>query len=276
MNLSQLSDSLPVFLHALSEKNWSESQTRLRSAELTPFYVERYCQPRNNLLAPTAHVYWEFIYVFGGRGSFKTPTESIALGPGSAMLVPPGLEHAEYSGTLLDTLWVGLTGSHFRKVDPALRYMVEKTTLFQYSERLWLLAEQKQTGCGPEMDGLCRCIMSILTQHDATSQASRLTGIERAIEYIHANIAEPISVPTIAEDVGMSEGYFYRSFRRIVGVTPLEYLVNQRLKRATRLLHETTLSVNHIAQLVGYRDACYFRRLFKTRTGMTPSRYRHE
>ena len=268
--------SLPPFLHPFRDGMWGDNSNLARSKEITPFYVERYCQPRSEMAAQGPHDYWEFIYVFGGRGTFRAASESFEVGPGASLLIPPGLPHGEYSKTLLDTLWVGLAGSQISRLTAScLLYQMGKREMLGHAERLWLLSKQKERGCGNEMDGLCRCILALMTRPNSAETASRLTGIERAIEHIHMHLAEPLSMSSgMAEVAGMSEGHFYRSFKRVIGATPLEYVVNQRLKQASRLLHETTLSVNRIAELVGYPDAGYFRRLFKTRKKMTPTEHR--
>jgi transcriptional regulator GlxA family with amidase domain len=65
-----------------------------------------------------------------------------------------------------------------------------------------------------------------------------------------------------------------RRFRAATGSTLIEYVQNLRIEHAKRLLEEARLPVDEISAAAGYEDASFFRRLFKRRTGLSPSDYR--
>ena len=65
-----------------------------------------------------------------------------------------------------------------------------------------------------------------------------------------------------------------RRFKKATGVTLIDYLQNLRIEEAKRLLESGRMPVEAINVEAGYEDAPFFRRLFKRRTGLTPSQYR--
>lgn len=67
---------------------------------------------------------------------------------------------------------------------------------------------------------------------------------------------------------------FSRSFRREIGISPIEYLSNVRLEHAMQLLTTTNLSINEIAVLSGFSNGNYFAKVFKRKLGFTPSDYK--
>ena len=72
----------------------------------------------------------------------------------------------------------------------------------------------------------------------------------------------------------MSKSYFLRLFRRYMGTTPYNYLVNFRITQAKELLVITDHSVSEIAQKVGFGDASNFSTRFAKATGQSPLQYR--
>jgi transcriptional regulator GlxA family with amidase domain len=73
---------------------------------------------------------------------------------------------------------------------------------------------------------------------------------------------------------GLAPRTFKRRFRAATGYAPVEYVQALRLEEAKQVLETTDEPVDAIAATVGYDDPTFFRRLFKRRTGVTPSRYR--
>ena len=92
--------------------------------------------------------------------------------------------------------------------------------------------------------------------------------------HIRANIASELSIADLARHAGMSERHFTRIFRAQSGVTPTEFVKHVRIEEARRLLEASELSVNAVAQRVGYSAPDAFRRVFTRQVGMEPSRYR--
>lgn len=91
--------------------------------------------------------------------------------------------------------------------------------------------------------------------------------------YIDDNIGEPISVDDLADLLKCSKFYFLREFKKLVGMTPYQYLMNKRLEQAKRLLSAEKMNIAVIAQELGFNDQSHFTRAFKSHFNMTPGQF---
>lgn len=85
---------------------------------------------------------------------------------------------------------------------------------------------------------------------------------------------EKIYIGDLAEQSGMSQAQMRKIFKNVNGISPRDYLIGKRIAEAKVYLEEGTLTVAEIAEKVGYENVNYFSRLFKKRTGMSPTAYR--
>jgi AraC family transcriptional regulator len=109
----------------------------------------------------------------------------------------------------------------------------------------------------------------------ATKAAAR--DRRRAVEtamWIDANAHEPIGLDCAADEAGLSPFHFLRLFRDVLGVTPHQYLVRARLRRAARLLADEERSITDISLDVGFADLSNFVRTFHRAAGVSPTGYR--
>ena len=105
----------------------------------------------------------------------------------------------------------------------------------------------------------------------------RMRDRRRAVEaamWIDDHAHELVSVQTAAAQVGVSHFHFLRIFARVLGVTPHQYLVRARLRRAARLLSTDTRSITDIAFDVGFADLSNFVRTFHRAAGVSPRHFR--
>ena len=101
----------------------------------------------------------------------------------------------------------------------------------------------------------------------------RRRAVEAAL-WIDANAGEPISLEDVAAVAGLSAFHFLRLFAKVLGLTPHQYLVRTRLKRAAALLAEESRPITDIALDVGFNDLSNFVRTFGLAAGVSPSRFR--
>ncbi|MFB9756363.1 helix-turn-helix domain-containing protein [Paenibacillus hodogayensis] len=85
---------------------------------------------------------------------------------------------------------------------------------------------------------------------------------------------EPFELREIASALQLSPARFTQKFKQQFSVTPNQYLVSYRLKRAKSLLMETKLTMNQIAECIGYQDGYYVSKMFRKYFNVTPSMYR--
>ena len=94
-----------------------------------------------------------------------------------------------------------------------------------------------------------------------------------AVGYMKEYYAEKITCDMLASRAYLSTGYFHRVFRSVTGVSPIEYLKEVRLKKATELLTRSHMTVKQAAAAVGYSDMKHFYRIFEEKYKMTPKEY---
>lgn len=101
-------------------------------------------------------------------------------------------------------------------------------------------------------------------------------GIIEAQRFLDEHFQENLSMDEVARMFFLSPGYFRHLFVRLIGFSPKQYVMRNRLARARELLENTTMSVSQIAEQVGFSDASNFIRSFKAHYGATPSSIRKE
>lgn len=95
--------------------------------------------------------------------------------------------------------------------------------------------------------------------------------IQKALLFIHENYAQELSLNDLANQLHVSPTYLSRLFRKEVGTSFIDYLVSYRIDKARQLILQTNLDLKTIGEQVGFRGYNYFLRVYKEKTGHTPS-----
>lgn len=100
--------------------------------------------------------------------------------------------------------------------------------------------------------------------------------LRAAMRLINQSLEELPSLAEIARKVGTHDKRLSAIFREHLGTTVFAYVRDARLRRAQELLADSAMSMQDIAELVGFRSACNFTTAFRERQGMTPSQFRQQ
>lgn len=109
----------------------------------------------------------------------------------------------------------------------------------------------------------------------ASEALERPPRLEQAISYCRKNLGRPIGVADLARASGYSRFHFVRVFRHSEGVSPSEFIRNERMSVAARMLVETEMPIAGIAEETGFASSNYFTKVFRRVYGMPPTAFRH-
>jgi AraC family transcriptional regulator of adaptative response / methylphosphotriester-DNA alkyltransferase methyltransferase len=98
--------------------------------------------------------------------------------------------------------------------------------------------------------------------------------ITQIIQWIDSHYMEPLTLDKLADLFHGSAYHLHRTFKRIKGITPSDYIQKIRMEIAMKCLKATDQTVMEIATSVGIPNAAHFATLFQKKTGLTPTKYR--
>ena len=101
-------------------------------------------------------------------------------------------------------------------------------------------------------------------------QRGEIQRISKAVDYIHQNLDQPVSVEGLAKMVHMGQTSFYENFKKVMLMSPLKYAKSVKLDRAQMLIREGK-KANEAGYLVGYNSPAQFSREYKRHFGFAPS-----
>lgn len=97
--------------------------------------------------------------------------------------------------------------------------------------------------------------------------------IQRVVNHINLNLTDDLSLKHLSAEYSVNASYLSSLFKKEMGVTLSDYVNQQRIARAIKLLNSTNLQIQDVASESGIYDVNYFRKLFKKITGKTPTEY---
>lgn len=107
---------------------------------------------------------------------------------------------------------------------------------------------------------------------DADNNTSN-TALMYIINIIRANIANKIELKNIAKTAGLSTSSLYRLFKNELGISPVEFVILEKIKLAKRYLTNKDVYIKNVSYEAGFEDSNYFIRVFKHYEGITPKQY---
>jgi AraC-like DNA-binding protein len=144
--------------------------------------------------------------------------------------------------------------------------------------RLLRECREEQTGW---RSGAGACLTSLvlecarLAPVSGREQATRTSRtILEAAEIISADLEHPPSIAMLAAEVGLGLTRFHQLFKGVIGMTPHDYLLRQRLAAARIALGNNRESITRLAIRLGFSSSQHFATVFRKHNGMTPSAYR--
>lgn len=226
------------------------------------------------------------LYCVDGKGHYQTATDNYTLQANQFTILPPGKFHIFQADIHQpwSIYWVHFSGEKLHSLNDWLKteqYL--KPTNITYNEKiieLWSeMYECLDHGYSYQnlaYANLClyRFISYFIERPSFLPGLKKEDPIAASVDYMKGHIDRSILVEEMADGTGYSSSHFSAMFKSKMGASPVDYFIQLKIHYACQLLSQTNLSIQSIAQKIGYEDAFYFSRLFKKIRGKSPREYR--
>ncbi len=236
------------------------------------------------------HPAYMFTLNFNEQVVVRLDKKNISSRPGKVFALSPGVRHQElpaespprYIGMFIDKKFFEKQYRSCSGRKPA----VFRGVFFEAGEGLPHLLKRFMTEADSEIPGsravlealgveICHSLIRAVIKSPAPkSRVAERVEVGRAIEHIHANLDQKLSVEDMAAVACLSPSHFARVFKKETGSAPMEYVNVLRLGRAKKMLLAGDRSVTEISVLCGFGSPSYLSSCFQKEYKMTPSEYR--
>lgn len=236
-----------------------------------------------------SHHFTEIFYIVKGKGSFVLSNRNIAVKENDLIILNPFVDHTEKSN-LQDSMQyiaIGIEGLSFsipeqedNKTDIYIYQGNREEILFYLNK---MLSEVQNSESESEL--ICQNILEILIikiqrEKNLKLKQTHSKRINKDIaficRYIKNNYHNKITLDQLAEIRHINKYYLSHSFKKDMGISPIEYLNKIRINESKLLLETTDFKMSDIAEMTGFSSQSFFSQSFKHITQQTPSKYRKE
>ncbi|GHT78337.1 transcriptional regulator [Spirochaetia bacterium] len=229
---------------------------------------------------------FQIVYISRGKGVFGCDEKNYRVEPGSMLLLLPGIRH--FYKPDIDTgwseHWVGFNGEYFtRLVEKGI--LSRKQVFFMPGLRDFILntfnqiIEEVRAQRPLFQLKACSGVISLISEMLASERRKEQPNfyqkiVEKAKCLMESNVYGAINVPNIAEQIGVSTSRLNEIFKTYTAMTPYQYFIHIKIHRAENILGQENISIKEAAFNLGFEDQYYFSRLFRSKTGMSPTEWK--
>lgn len=251
-------------------------------------YYRVYKSPIIKTEHPEGRNDYQLLYIAHGKGHFFFNGKETIVTKGNMILFRPGEPQVYYyySVDKTEVYWVHFTGSEVERYLDHYELPNDKNVFFTgiSPDYQWLYnqiiqeLQLKRENYEELLRILLRYVLLMINRfikEDHTQGSDTFNEIERATHYFNENYNKDISIKQYAEEHLMSKNWFINCFKKIMKITPMQYILQLRISTAKNLLESSNKNISEIADAIGYDNPLYFSRLFTKYVGVSPKEYRN-
>lgn len=258
----------------------------LREEKELPLYLENMglqrCQ--DHMIRQEGYSFPQILYSTKGSGTLVIDGKKRAVPPGSAIFMPAGYPHEYYAdGDVWDIHWIVPSG--YAADDILRKFGLEKPEIYQLSDTHTLEHIFRKMHDAIRADSIYGNMRASGFLYDfliefyrlispASTAAATSPALMRAVDHINYSFDSRITMEELCRVSGVSKQHLCLLFRNTLKLRPMEYVAKRRIQEAKALLISTEISIEEIAETVGFGSESYFCKLFKRYEGITPSTFR--
>ena len=231
------------------------------------FFGYENCE-KSHFYGPALRMYWLIHFVESGCGIFKINNKTYPLKSGDMFIIPPFVEtyYEADSESPWQYSWIAFTcnGKLPIELSPTVHCPKAAKVFGEMRDCKNLSGSRNAFMLARLWD-----LFALLSQ----DSKDRADYIEAAINYIHCEYMNELSVSKIADLLSLERSYFTVLFKKNTGISPGKYIFNYRMEIAAKLMVENGKNVTVAANSVGYTDIYNFSRMFKRHFGISPRSY---
>ena len=219
-----------------------------------------------------------FLFTVRGTEEYRFGERTVRAVPGSVLYIPKGenytttLEGEESVVIVMDFELYG-DGAGARPFCVPFTQGGAVGSCFSDAETQWERTAGYSVFC---KSMLYKIAALMISQEERYLESDKAGRISDAVAYLHAHyLQSDFRVEQLHRMADVSPKYFGVLFYRQFGMTPKEYVLFLKIERAKKLLQSEKNSVRDVAYQLGYSDIYHFSKIFKEKTGYTPSMYRN-
>jgi len=222
------------------------------------------------------HDAWEIIASVSGEGFVDFDDRRLPFNEMTVLCIPPGVKHSKHATEGCIDLWMLFSDFPADKGRAMIISDDENRNILNVMNIMFSMFHSENPSKQAIVNSLLESITEmIISRTDKHPPDRRIENIKNEIMQ---NFHNPdFSLTKCLEAYGYCADHMRRIFTDAVGTSPVEYLTDTRIKAAKQLLENSDISdntISKICELSGYSDIGYFSKVFKKKTGLTPSEYR--
>ena len=224
-------------------------------------------------------------HTVAGAGNLRFERRTHRLQPGETLLLTVPHDHRYWveEGGRWEFFWISMTGQEALRIHRNIQaafgpvLTLSPATVELLADCSLRLIEGASEAPGRASAIAYEAMMALFD--DVFGAASGAPDPTRAmrfvVEHIRANLRSRLSVPELAAFTGLSRAHFSRQFAASLGMPPAEFVLQERMRRAAKLLvGDAAIPIKEVAVTAGFEDANYFSKVFRRVYGQSPGEFR--
>ena len=218
------------------------------------------------------HDSWEIVIPVYGSGFVETNEQKVPFSVGTVYVMPPFMEHTTWSEECFSDIYIR-TDSLDLNTQAVISVSCEQG-LPELANLMHELYLKRHQGFRASLEATLALIVQLVRDH--CHQSGEDTLPYRIRSYLIRNMdRQELDMQLLTEVFGYCSDHIRRVFKEAYGSTPMDFLQSFRITHAKKMLRNMPFcTVADISTQCGYADRFYFSRVFKAKTGYTPSQYR--